>query len=48
MVPGKAERFKHNIKKGLVTLASHRRSDDIAHGTLASILRQAKIEIKSI
>jgi len=36
--------FKHPVKKGLVTIACHRLSDDIAKGTLASIFRQAQIE----
>jgi predicted RNA binding protein YcfA (HicA-like mRNA interferase family) len=36
--------FKHAIKKGLVTVACHRMSDDIARGTLASILRQAQLD----
>lgn len=31
-------------KKGLVTVACHKMSDDIAKGTEASILKQAQIE----
>ena len=40
---GSHMQFKHATKKGLVTIACHRMSDDIARGTLASILRQAQI-----
>lgn len=41
---GSHMQYKHSVKKGLVTIACHRRSDDIARGTLASILRQAQID----
>jgi len=41
---GSHMQFKHPIKKGLVTIACHRMSDDIARGTMASILRQAQID----
>jgi len=38
--------YKHQTKKGLVTIASHKISDDIAKGTLSSVLKQAKIKTK--
>jgi predicted RNA binding protein YcfA (HicA-like mRNA interferase family) len=41
---GSHMQFKHPTKKGLVTIACHRMSDDIARGTMASILRQAQID----
>ena len=41
---GSHMQFKHHTKKGLVTIACHRMSDDIARGTMASILRQAQID----
>ncbi len=41
---GSHMQYKHAIKKGLVTIACHRMSDDIARGTLASIFRQAQID----
>lgn len=45
---GSHMQFKHSTKKGLVTIACHRMSDDIARGTMASILRQAQIDKKDI
>jgi len=36
--------YKHKVKKGLVTIASHKLSDDIAIGTLNSILKQAELK----
>lgn len=36
--------FKHKIKKGLVTVAAHKMSDEIAIGTLISIFKQAQIK----
>jgi predicted RNA binding protein YcfA (HicA-like mRNA interferase family) len=42
---GSHRQYKHPYKKGLVTVAVHRLSDDIAIGTLKSILKQAQIEI---
>ena len=39
---GSHRQYKHKIKKGLVTIASHKLSDDIAIGTLNSILKQAE------
>ncbi|MBI2968553.1 MAG: type II toxin-antitoxin system HicA family toxin [Bacteroidetes bacterium] len=41
---GSHMQFKHTFKKGLVTIACHHLSDDIAKGTLASIFRQAQID----
>jgi predicted RNA binding protein YcfA (HicA-like mRNA interferase family) len=37
---GSHRQFKHPLKKGLVTLAGHL-NDDVAKGTLNSILKQA-------
>jgi predicted RNA binding protein YcfA (HicA-like mRNA interferase family) len=41
---GSHRQYKHKTKKGLVTIACHKMSDDVAKGTAASILRQAQIE----
>ena len=41
---GSHMQFKHATKKGLVTIACHRMSDEIARGTLTSIFRQAQID----
>jgi predicted RNA binding protein YcfA (HicA-like mRNA interferase family) len=43
---GSHRQYKHNMKSGLVTIAVHRLSDDIAKGTLNSILKQAQIELQ--
>jgi predicted RNA binding protein YcfA (HicA-like mRNA interferase family) len=40
---GSHMQFKHATKKGLVTVAVHKFSDDLAKGTEASILKQAQI-----
>lgn len=40
---GSHRQYKHKIKKGLVTIASHKLSDDIAIGTQNSILKQAQL-----
>jgi predicted RNA binding protein YcfA (HicA-like mRNA interferase family) len=40
---GSHRQYKHPRKRGLVTIAGHP-SDDIAPGTLRSILRQAQFE----
>ena len=45
---GSHMQFKHATKKGLVTIACHRMSDDIARGTLSSIFRQAQIDKSDI
>lgn len=36
--------YKHNTKKGLVTLAGHRQNDEVPRGTLSNILRQAELK----
>jgi predicted RNA binding protein YcfA (HicA-like mRNA interferase family) len=43
---GSHRQYKHPDKKGLVTIAVHKLSDDIAIGTLKSILKQAQIDIE--
>ena len=43
---GSHKQFKHSVKKGLVTIAAHKMSDDIAKGTLNSILKQAQIDLE--
>ena len=43
---GSHKQYKHSIKKGLVTIAVHKLSDEIAPGTLNSIFKQAQIDIK--
>jgi len=42
---GSHRQYKHPIKKGLVTIAAHKMSDEISPGTLNSILKQAQIKI---
>jgi predicted RNA binding protein YcfA (HicA-like mRNA interferase family) len=41
---GSHKQYKHNSKKGIVTIAAHKLSDEIAPGTLNSILKQAQIK----
>jgi predicted RNA binding protein YcfA (HicA-like mRNA interferase family) len=41
---GSHRQYKHSFKKGLVTIASHKLSDEIAKGTLNSILKQAQLK----
>ena len=41
---GSHRQFKHKTKKGLVTVAAHKMSDEIAIGTLISIFKQAQIK----
>lgn len=41
---GSHKQYKHPFKKGLVTIAAHKQSDEIAPGTLNSIFKQAQIE----
>ena len=43
---GSHKQYKHKTKKGLVTVAAHKMSDDIATGTLNSIFKQAQITKK--
>lgn len=40
---GSHRQFKHPTKAGLVTVAGHPK-DEVARGTLASVLRQAGLE----
>jgi predicted RNA binding protein YcfA (HicA-like mRNA interferase family) len=42
---GSHKQFKHKTKAGLVTVAAHKMSDEIAPGTLSSILKQAQIKL---
>ncbi len=42
-IHGDHRQYKHNIKKGLVTISGHE-DDDIARGTLNSILKQAGLK----
>lgn len=42
---GSHRQYKHLYKTGRVTIAG-KPSDDIAHGTLNSILKQANIKLK--
>lgn len=41
---GSHQQYKHPEKKGLVTVAYHKLSDDIDKGTELSILKQAQIK----
>jgi len=43
---GSHRQYKHPVKKGLVTIASHKMSDDVSPGTLNSILKQAQLTLK--
>jgi len=40
---GSHKQYKHPYKSGLVTIACHSFSDDLAKGTLFSVLKQAQI-----
>ena len=40
---GSHKQYKHRTKKGLVTIAAHKMSDEIAKGTVNSILKQAQL-----
>jgi predicted RNA binding protein YcfA (HicA-like mRNA interferase family) len=42
---GSHKQYKHPSKKGLVTVSGHKPSDEIAIGTLSSILKQAQINL---
>lgn len=42
---GSHKQYRHPTKKGLVTIAAHKMSDDIAPGTLNSIFKQAQIKL---
>ncbi|MES2733807.1 MAG: type II toxin-antitoxin system HicA family toxin [Bacteroidota bacterium] len=41
---GSHKQYKHATKKGLVTIAGHQLSDEVALGTLHSIYKQAGID----
>ena len=41
---GSHMQYKHATKKGLVTIAAHKMSDEVAKGTLNSVLKQADIK----
>jgi predicted RNA binding protein YcfA (HicA-like mRNA interferase family) len=41
---GSHRQYKHRFKKGLVTIAAHKLSDEVAKGTLNSILKQAQLK----
>jgi len=41
---GSHRQYKHKVKRGLVSIAVHKMSDDIAKGTLNSILKQAQLK----
>ena len=43
---GSHKQYKHPSKKGLVTIAAHKMSDEIAPGTLNSIYKQAQIDTR--
>ncbi len=43
---GSHKQYKHPVKKGLVTIAAHKMSDEVAMGTLNSIYKQAQLEKK--
>ena len=45
---GSHRQFKHPVKAGLVTIAGHRLSDEVAKGTLNSVLKQAGIKNEQI
>jgi predicted RNA binding protein YcfA (HicA-like mRNA interferase family) len=41
---GSHQQFRHPVKKGLVTISGHKLSDEVAKGTLNSVLKQAEIK----
>ena len=41
---GSHRAYRHNTKKGIVTVAYHRLSDYVPKGTLNSILKQAQLK----
>jgi len=43
---GSHKQYKHPVKKGLVTIAAHKMTDEIAPGTLSSIYKQVQIDKK--
>jgi len=40
---GSHRQYKHSFKKGLITISGHKLSDEVAKGTLNSVLKQAEI-----
>ena len=43
---GSHKQFKHPHKKGVVAIAAHKLSDEIATGSLNSIFKQAQLKSK--
>ena len=43
---GSHQQYKHPIKKGVVTIAFHKMSDDLDKGTESSIFKQAQLKTK--
>jgi predicted RNA binding protein YcfA (HicA-like mRNA interferase family) len=43
---GSHRQFKHPFKMGLITISGHKLSDEVAKGTLNSVLKQAEIKEK--
>ena len=43
---GSHKQYKHPVKKGIVTIAAHKMSDEINVGTLNSIFKQAQIDLR--
>jgi predicted RNA binding protein YcfA (HicA-like mRNA interferase family) len=41
---GSHRQYKHPVKYGLITIAFHKLSDEVAKGTLNSILKQAGLK----
>ncbi len=41
---GSHRQYKHAHKEGLITIAGHKLSDEVAKGTLNSILKQAGLK----
>ena len=41
---GSHRQYKHKFKKGTVTIAAHKMSDEIDKGTLNSILKQSQLK----
>lgn len=40
---GSHMQYKHLTKRGIVTIAAHKMSDEVAKGTLNSVLKQAEL-----
>lgn len=41
---GSHKQYKHPTREGIVTISAHHLSDEVAPGTLNSILKQAKLK----